>query len=262
MDKKIIEKFNMFTNVDDVLTDNSIIVATIPAFQTLAGQFHTEVEAIATKMQPLLLDYTGDAKGKKKAKKELSVLLASICGAVKDHALAIDDQSLYAKANLSPSELKGMRDTELQEKSIGLYNLALGMAASLLPYNVTAASLTALNTAVLRFKEYNPKVRNQQVENKTNRALLYKDVWTLNTFVRLRMDNAASMFKVTHPEFYALYKNARRNYSEGVRHRQPEPPVELAAKTVVQPIESYDNGVQKAMVDLMATTGNNVQVAG
>jgi len=70
------------------------------------------------------------------------------------------------------------------------------------------------------------------------------------------------MWKTWTNGFYALYKNARRNYSEGVRHRQPEPPVELTAKTVVQPIETYDNGVQKAMDDLMATTGNGVPVVG
>lgn len=234
MDKRIVRKVNMFTNVSEVLTDNAPIVETIPALTALASKFSTALQDIENKMRPLTLDTTGVAKDKRACKEALSLRLSAVCGAMKALAASKSDNTLQAKASFSRSSLFRMRDTELQETAEALIGLANSHAADLLPYGVTAEEISALNDKAQQFKQDNPKVRLTMVTNKTERQLLFDLVASTNGLLREQMDNAVRDLRLSHPDFYDLYQNARRNYIVSIRHDEKEPTAKEASPASVE----------------------------
>ncbi|MCB0521979.1 MAG: hypothetical protein H6577_05675 [Lewinellaceae bacterium] len=222
MDKRATAKINMFTQVDDVLTANQPIVDTSPAFQTMAAYLHDQTAILNTRAETLSLDIKGFTENKITAKQTLSELLVVICGGIKSYAKGNSDMGMYRQANFAYSTLMRKRDTELLQTANAVHNLASQYAAEIVGYNVTNADLLGLKAAIDKFKADNPKPRSLMINAKTERRELYRMVDDLNDYLRFRMDNVAATFRKSHPDFFKLYTNARRNYSEGIRHRQPE----------------------------------------
>lgn len=223
MNKVIDAKINMFDNVDYELQRNPTIVDTSPAFRVMTDFLHTELAEIRQLVQTLLLTTTGLAERKAKAKNEASLLLSCLCGAIRSYAATSNNDDLYRQADLSYTDLKETRDPEFPELADALYALAESVQPQLVDYGVTVQSMAGVLAAINLFKTYNVEPRAAKVTAKTNRYLLYKRVWSLNDYLVERMDNVVLMLRMTHPEFYELYHNARRNYTLGVRHEQPEP---------------------------------------
>jgi|GEM_PF-2354870 len=226
INKKIIEKYNMFTNVDNVLTDNLIIITMVPAILALRNVFRTSYLLVHDLYQVLVLKKTGNALAKQATEVALGKRAAAVCGSMKFYAQNENDLVLFEQVNYSPSALIKLRDLELQETSEALYNLANGLATELVPYGVKASDLTEFNNLVELYKVLNPKVRAVRVQGKTDLGLLWKRIEDLNNLLRVKMDNGMQVFQFSEPEFYDLYKNARRNYHLPT---QPEADPEMAA---------------------------------
>ena len=229
MNKKIIEKYNMFTNVNTVFTDHAAAISKVSALDTQVAKFKTEYAMLAAPMQALELDSTGNAKAKKEAKAVLSRIGGIVCGAMKSYALDINDSVLLTKVDYSPSALLLKRDLELQNTGQALYDLSNGLAAQLSSYGIQETELNEMKAAVDRFTLLNPKVRAVKVDNKTLRKELFEKVEAVDFLLRTKLDNGMMVMEFTAPSFYELYRNVRRNYSDGVRHRKPE---EAATKTI------------------------------
>lgn len=264
MDKKILEKHNMFTNVNEVFNDNMSTINTVLALKAQVTTFQTGYAMLNGMMQPLLLDSTGHAKAKAKAKQQLSRTLARVCGAMRSYAEDEGDSVLFVKANYSPSELLLSRDLELQQIGQALYDLANGLSVELVPYGIGSAELAVLLADVYRFTELNPVVRQVKVDNKTQLALLKAKVKELNDLLRFKLDNSMLVMETIQFAFYELYRNARRNYTLGVRHEQPEMAlavdVPIAAPKAVAAPPSESGKLSVALQDMGAMNGNGMAV--
>ena len=221
MNKKIIAKHNMFTNVDQVFTENGAIVDRVPALKAQVVLFHNGFESLGTLMQPLQLSTTGNAKAKREAKERLSKIGATVCGAMRSYANDHDKPVVLSQADYSTSDLLKLRDLELQETGQALYLLANGMADELADYGIKADELNNMGTAVSNFAQLSPQVRKVKVDNKTLRKQLTEKVEEIDNMLRSKLDNGMLVMEFGQPAFFDLYRNARRNYSLGVRHEQP-----------------------------------------
>jgi hypothetical protein len=239
MNKKIIEKYNMFTNVDAVFTSNMSAIDTVSALKAQVVNFQTGYAALSGPMEQLQLTSTGTTKAKQAAKQALAAVGGRLCGAMKACANDSKDPALFAKANYSPSALFNQRDLVLAKTGQALYDLANGLAPQLLAYGIKAAELDAMNAAVDKFKLLNPQVRAVKVDNKTLRSELFGQVEALDLLLRSTLDNAMMVMEFSYESFYSLYRNARRNYSDGVRHRKPE----AAATPTINASEAPDLSV-------------------
>lgn len=256
INKKIIEKYNMFTNVDTVLTDNLAIIAMVPAFLAIRNQFRAEYLLVHDLYQLLVLKKSGNAKAKQETEKKLGIRAAATCGAMKFYAQNENDLVLYEQVKYSPTALTGMRDLELQQTSEALYTLANGLATELVPYNVTASDLTEFNNLVQLYKVLNPKVRAVRVQGKTDLALLWKRITDLNNMLRVKMDNGVQMFQFNEPGFYELYRNARRNYQLPTQHKSDgdNPPVN---KMVSEKLPAVSEMVDSTLLEQEVSAVNN-----
>lgn len=245
MDKKIIEKSNMFTNVDAVFTQYALAIDEVPALKAQVTIFKAGLMPIAQMMQLLSLDSKGNAAAKKAAEVLLAKRGARICGMMKSYAKDQQDLVLYAQVKYSASAFEKLRDLELQQAGQAIYDLANGLAAQLLDYGVKAADLTDLKNAVDNYTLLNPKVRQVKVDRKTTRQLLFKKVGEMNNLLRFKIDNGMKVMEFSEAAFYSLYVNARRNYSVGGRQQAPE--AELLAE-VSQPVAAEKKNMLQGML--------------
>lgn len=261
MNKKILEKHNMFTNVNEVFNDNMGTIDTVPALKAQVTTFQTGYAMLDGMMQPLLLDTSGHAKAKAKAKRQLSKTGARVCGAMRSYAEDQGDPVLYAKANYSASDLVESRDLELQQIGQALHTLANGLAVELIPYGIGSAVLATLQADVDRFAALNPVVRQVKVDNKTQLALLKAKVKELNNLLRFKLDNGMVVMETIQLSFYDLYRNARRNYTLGVRHEQPVGEMAADVPSTAAKAAAMDTAeLSAALQDVGAKNGNGVAV--
>lgn len=245
MDKKLIEKSNMFTNVDAVFTQHALAIDEVPALRAQVTTFKAGLTPIAQMMQSLSLNSKGNAAAKKAAEVLLANRAARICGMVKSYAEDVQDLVLYAQVKYSPSAFGKLRDLELQQTGQAIYDLANGLAAQLLDYGVKVADLADLQDAVDNYALLNPRVREVKVDRKTTRQLLFKKVGEINKLLRFKIDNGMKVMQFSNAAFYSLYLNARRNYSEGVRHQTPE--AELLAEAS-EPVSAEKQDMLQGML--------------
>ena len=60
------------------------------------------------------------------------------------------------------------------------------------------------------------------MDNKTLRQQLFEKVEEIDSLLRSKLDNSMLVMEFGQPNFFDLYRNARRNYSLGVRHEQSQ----------------------------------------
>ncbi|MCF8247230.1 MAG: hypothetical protein K9J37_14745 [Saprospiraceae bacterium] len=147
-----------------------------------------------------------------------------------------------------------MRNLELQETGQAIYDLANGKAAQLLDYGVKATDLNALSAAVDNYTLLNPKVREVKVDRKTIRELLFKQVGDVNNLLRQKIDNSMKMMAFSELSFFELYSNARRNYSDGIRHEQPKS--KSAAMVSKEAVAAYTTEALQAAIGAINAGSN------
>ncbi len=212
----------MFTQLENMLTENISVVNSSPAFTAHYQHLGIELSGIEGKRELISLSTTGHAKDKKSAKEALSNLLVAVCGGLKAYASEHSDQALAQQVNYSYSDLMRIRATDLESTAAALHKLATDHAEALQAYNVEADTLTKLGLAVSSFKKKNPAPRKWMTTNKTTRELLAEQIKSLNNYIREKMDPLAQTYLDKDKKFCMLYDNARRNYTEGVRHNKPQ----------------------------------------
>ena len=221
MDKKITAKVNMFTQVENKLEENADIVNSSPAFIVAKTHLNTRLDFVESLMRGISLKNTGAAKDKKNAREHLCEWLETVGSGIYAFAQKNNNLTLAQKVSAPYSTYLRMRGTELQEAAQAIYDLADLHKAGIADYNVGPDDLTKLAAAIQKFKTDNSKPRGLIIDGKSTRSILKKAVKDLNDFIKEEMDKIAITYKSKNPEFYTHYFNARRNYSEGIRHRKP-----------------------------------------
>ena len=246
----------MFTQVENKLEENAAIVDTSPAFMTARTNLKTKLDFVESLMQELSLKNTGVARDKKNTKERLSELLEIVGSGIYAYARNNGDLTLAQKVSAPYSTYIRMRGTELQETAQAIYNIADLHKLDIVDYNVGPEDLTKLTNAIQKFKTDNAKPRGVIIDGESNRSTLRKVVNELNDFLREEMDKIAITFKTRYPEFYTLYFNARRNYSEGIRHRKPAPEAEAMNTNMAETAPGLSNEaaglLEKAVQDMAA----------
>lgn len=199
MNKKIQEKYSMFTNVKAVLDANADTIETVPALRAQVDAYKAGYSLLDGMMQPLQLDTKGNAKAKALAKESLSKIGAIVCAAIRSYASDQHDPVLFAKANYSPSALVEGRDVETQQTGQALYKLANGLAAELKSYGIGSNELDSLKTAADKFALLNPVVRKVRLDKKTQLAQLNAKVAELNDLLRTKLDNSMMVMELAKP---------------------------------------------------------------
>ena len=144
-------KLSMYLGEQTFLNLSATITATLPNFATYFATFTGNITLIQSARQTQEADKTGVTVNKNLLRADLVTKAADISRRVAAYATVVNNQKLLAEVNYPESELNHSPDTILHDRCKLIWDRGNTNVAALATYGVTAAMLTALQTAITAF---------------------------------------------------------------------------------------------------------------
>lgn len=202
-------KLTMEMAVRDCINNNATITATIPGFSNFFPSFTANITQIQNISEQQGFSKKGISGNKKQLKAVLVVQAADIARKVAAFALNTNNAVLGSEVHFTESDLKNMSGSQLRDSSQRIYDRANSNVAALATYSVTAAILTAFQTAINNFNAAIPKPKIGAAERKQLTAQL-KSLFAANDSLLASMDKLIEVIRISQPVFYGNYKNNRK----------------------------------------------------
>ena len=208
-------KLTMEMAVRDELNINSTITATIPGFAT----YFTPFVANITQIQNISEQQGFSKKGISGNKKQLRTLMIvqgkDIASKVEAYAMNVNNAVLVSEIHFTESDLTKLAATELRDDCQKIYDRANTNIAALATYGITAAILTAFQTAINNFNVSIPKPKLGVAERKQLTSQL-TSLFAANDSLLISIDKLIETVRVSQPSFYGVYKNSRKLTDTGI----------------------------------------------
>jgi hypothetical protein len=153
---------------------------------------------------------SGLAKNKSNKREELINQAYFVANRLQSYSTVEKNNELLGKVNYPRSIFTQYRDTNL----IGLCNAVLEQAqihlTALEEYKVKAETLSNLQNAIQAYQDDLGKPRSAQTSVKVATDALKKLFLDTNALLTSRLDKDVEVFRVSNPDFYQQYLNARR----------------------------------------------------
>lgn len=181
--------------------NSTILLNTIPQIQTISEQQK--------------ISKTGVTDNKNQLKETLVVLTADYARKLSVYAKFTNNLVLAQEVNFSESKVRKSADTAVKDYAQIVYDRAQPIVASLATYGITAATQTALLNAI---NAYNASI-GKPAAGKAETTQLTKQLVTLFDTAEnalANMDASVEIVRLSQPNFYNGYKNARKVVVTGV----------------------------------------------
>ena len=202
-------RLNMYDTVIAYCTANAATTASVPAFQTALTAFQNTVSQIHNTLQMQATDITGITDEKTQLKQTLCEQATNLTASIFALACATNNMPLKKQTDLTLSDFKSLGDDMLVPTCANIHDLLNTNVAALAPYSITAATVTAFQTAIDGYKAIVVSPRNalsQRVARRTALNDLFKQA---NDILKNQMDKVSLQFKTTSENFYNAYTNNR-----------------------------------------------------
>lgn len=239
MTSKQDSKLKMYLTVRIFLLSNRAILAKLPncnEFMTALDNSIKEIQSINEQNQFNTKGITGN---KQELREALSVLIVDNSSKMQAYARYIHDTVLLSETKFTISLLRKVSALELVDIAKGLHNRIQGVIDKVTEYNLTAETQTAFRTATDAFNDSIPQPRQSQLKIKEN-TLLGSNAFADADEALSNIDTLVEIVKLTEPNFYANYKNARKivEYGTGslqvqgtIVEAETQRPIPIAAVT-------------------------------
>jgi hypothetical protein len=218
MNRVEINHFNMYQSVDKFFTDNQSLISTNPAIVAAVNKLKTNIGSINSQSELQAVTTKADTVIKADSKKSIIDNILKVTAGMAAHAAATADTRLKMTADISRSELKIMRDTELLIKTHAIYNAAQSIAAELAIWGVKQSDIDALNTIANQYSEQSPGIRNIKAKTIQATANIKAIFDETNSLIKTTIDPMMLPFKNLNPTFHGEYRNARAIIKLGGGH--------------------------------------------
>lgn len=202
-------KLNMYRSIKQLCDDNATTIATNTAFLGAFNTYKAKLSTLITTATSESQIITGIAVDKTVAKKNLCQLATDISAIVFAYASSVNNNTLKNGVSLPFSDLFKLKDDQLPLTCQNIHGLATTNATALVPFGITAAMLTTLQTSITDYSTAVPKPKTAKSVKSTytkNIKLLIKEI---DTILKDQMDKLVVAFKPTKPDFVTSFKNAR-----------------------------------------------------
>ncbi|MFI5218325.1 MAG: hypothetical protein ACHQNT_02470 [Bacteroidia bacterium] len=200
---------NMYQATDDILqTHNAVWAANVP-FAAVVTQLEADVDAIEDLRDIQEADTTGVAQDKQNKRQDLENQTYTAGSIIGFYASSVNNRELLEKVNFTRTELKEARDNELPGMAEQVHEEAVANAVAVLPFGLTGAMTTALDTAISGFVTYISKPRAAKSETSAATGQLPPLFDDTTKLLAEQIDGGMELFRVSSPAFYNEYFNAR-----------------------------------------------------
>lgn len=214
MDSKQESKLSMYIAVRDFLVKFLTILNALPNFQTFYTALQNAITQIQNSGLQQAVDKSGNADNKNQLKATLITLAADTARKLMAYAKFTNNPVLLKEVTMPESKLKRMADTKLKNAAQAIYDRAQANIANLATYTITAATQTALLTAITNFDKSIGKPRISTAE--TNQSTKQLVVQFKNGDAALdNIDAVVDIVRLTQVDLYNGYKAVRKLIRSG-----------------------------------------------
>ncbi len=216
---------SMYKRVNDLLTAESEIVTSIPAFKRAADQLGANINTISEVDSGKVVYTEGKAEVKSESKFQLARAVYIISSSLCNYAIENDMADLEKNTDYSESALSRLPEQELLSVSKAIINLTTGKEDALLEQGLTAEEITNANDKIVKYEaaitEAGTGVQKSISATKTLGSL-FQDT---NELLRKRLDRYVNKMENDKPDFYNRYYAARRIIDFAATHNKSTEPV-------------------------------------
>lgn len=198
----------MYLSVRDYNAAGGAVINSIPnmaGYQTILVGNIVQIQTIRQQQE---LDKTGIAVNKGELRVDLINKAVDVAKKVEAYAVFVNNYQLKNEVHYVPSDLKSSADTILRDKCQVINDKATANLSNLSTYGVSAAILSAFQTAITAFNASIPKPRLGQVDKKDATAQL-KVLFENTDKILSKMDAMIEVIRTSNLNFYNGFKSAR-----------------------------------------------------
>jgi hypothetical protein len=207
--KTQIDQYDMLLSVENHLNVNAALIATNAPLVATKTLISSKIGNLATQIALQLVNPSGITEQKKTVRDSLESQVFVIGAACCSYASANNYNDLYKKCHYTKSDLVKFRDAEIVGIATNLYIDATANATALVPFGVTPAVLTGLQTSTTAFSN----IMKTPTEAIAKRAAATEKIANLLPeileIVSKRLDNDVVSMTASQPNFVDVYENVR-----------------------------------------------------
>jgi hypothetical protein len=191
------------------LTLNTSIVSSIPGITGLLAQALTingQIQAASIQQE---IDKSGNTGNKKFLRTNVITLSIDIVRRISAYAMNVNNLSLMNLIDYSESDLKQATDQNLVSICQIIRDSANTNLTALATYGVTAAMITALQTAITNFNNSIAKIRLDAADSGMATKLIASS-FKLLLATWTKIDTLVEIVRISQPNFYAEYVKVRK----------------------------------------------------
>jgi hypothetical protein len=224
MTDKQIAKLNMLQTVIRVLDGNASLYADIPVFVKTVNDLKgitKEIEQVGGAQSKTRLQ--GITVEKNESETALVNRIVTMANVLSVLAVDTNNVTLLPKTRVTKSLLYRSHHNEQLSIARHIHAAALAHADVLAQYGISVDAIYELESAISRYENLIGAPCAVIAETKTVTASLVYLLADTDTLLNDRLDRLMSLFKISAPDFYATYFNARNIINTAARKRkQPE----------------------------------------
>ncbi|MDR2681319.1 MAG: hypothetical protein LBC47_10980 [Tannerella sp.] len=216
-------KITMYQTVYNTCNEFASVYANTPAFINGLKALNEGIASIR-KAEAQQIDALSKGVTQEKTGVEETLVLSilKVSGALYVYAFDTGNKELAAKVDMNKTQLFRMENNTLLVTAGEIAAKAAKTGAALADYGIGAAELADLSEHMADFEALLVKPRTVIGEHKRHTTNLTRLFAETDSVLYDRLDKLINLFKVSEPDFYASYKNARNVINTSVRKKKTE----------------------------------------
>jgi CarboxypepD_reg-like domain len=190
--------------------------ASVWSSNTVISNTVSNIEQLIVDIESINLRQNRTTIGLTKQKNDCRKLIDETCyifnGIFRSYAKTVTDEDVYANSDMSLSEIKRIKDTEIMVLVNGTIDFANANSGDLVDYGLTAGMISDLEDLLAEYKEALTRPQEIIAERKTATNKLVVVFDEVSEQLNGHLDNHMIQFKVSEAQFYQDYINARNIY--------------------------------------------------
>jgi len=207
-------KFKMYLTVRIFLQSSPAITAKLPNYNEFFANFDAAILQIQTHSEKLQFNTKGIVDNKSQLRDSLVIITLDSSAKIQPFAKYTRDAVLLAETKFTKTDLKDLSALELVDVAKGLYSRIETNLSKLTTYGLTAESQIVFKTAIDDYAESIPQPRQSQLMKKEITLLENKSFASADEALA-DIDLLVEMVKLSEPNFYTGYRNARKIVEQG-----------------------------------------------
>lgn len=217
-------KLAMYLAVQKVCHAFSAVWSVLAAFASAFAGFETGISKINSSLETQGKNINGVSEDKKNLKTKLAGKALEIAGAIFAFASDAGKMELKSSVKFSKTSLEHKPDSVTLNSCRLISDQAVSIQALLVNYGVSVTDISDFQAMITDFELSIASPRVAITTRKSATSDISNIFRNTDSVMKNKMDKLMEKFKLSNPDFYKQYHDARIIVDHGLHHLKVEPP--------------------------------------